>query len=151
MLCYESLTEVYGVILAAKKATRTMTDEHKKALSEGRAQGKVVRDYLGALETEKRSPGRKPTKTPAEIQAEIDAEPDSAKRLELIQKRLDVEDRLAAEADSVDLSALEAEFIKAVKPYAERKGISYTAFRESGVPAAVLKEAGIPRTRRTNA
>ena len=30
--------------------------------------------------------------------------------------------------------------------YAERKGISYTAFRSVGVPAAVLKAAGISRS-----
>ena len=132
-----------------KKSTRKMTDEHKQALAEGRAQGKAVRDYLAALETEKRSPGRKPSRSPAEIQADIDAEADPAKRLELIQKRLDVEERLAAEAEAPDLEALEKEFIDAAKPYAERKGISYTAFRELGVPAAVLKAAGIARTRRT--
>ena len=133
-----------------KKSTRKMTDEHKQALAEGRAQGKAVRDYLSALETEKRkSPGRKPSKSPAEIQAEIDVETDPAKRLELIQKRLDVEERLASEVEAPDLDTLEKEFIDAAKPYAERKSISYTAFRELGVPAAVLKAAGIARTRRT--
>lgn len=138
--------------MAKKKTTRKMSDDHKRALAEGRQQGKAVRDYLAALEAESNKPrGRKPTKTPDEIQAEIDAEPDPAKRLDLIQKRLDVEERLAAENDSVDLDALEKDFVGSIKPYAERKGISYTALREAGVPAAVLKEAGIARTRRTNA
>jgi hypothetical protein len=134
---------------SAKKSTRSMSDEHKQALADGRRQGKAVRAYLAALEAEARKPrGRKPTQDPAEIQAQIDAEPDPAKRLDLIQKRLDVEERLAAESESVDLDALEKDFVTAVKPYAERKGISYTALREAGVPAAILKQAGIARTRR---
>ncbi len=135
----------------AEKATRSMSDEHKQALAEGRRQGKAVRDYLAALEAVANKPrGRKPTQDPAAIQAQIDAEPDPAKRVDLIQKRLDLQERLASENESVDLDALEKDFVAAVKPYAERKGISYTALREAGVPAAVLKQAGIARTRRTS-
>jgi hypothetical protein len=135
----------------AKTTSRRMTDEHKQALAEGRRQGKAVRDYLAALEAESRKPrGRKPSQSPDEVQAQIDAEPDPAKRLDLIQKRLDVEERLAAENESVDLADLEGDFVAAIKPYAERKGLSYTALREAGVPAAVLKEAGVARTRRSN-
>lgn len=136
----------------AKKQTRKMSDEHKAALAEGRGQGKAVRDYLAALEAESNKPrGRTPSQTPDEIQSQIDAERDPVKRLDLIQKRLDVEERLAAESQSTDLAALESEFVAAIKPYAERKGISYTALREAGVPAAVLKEAGVARTRRSAA
>jgi hypothetical protein len=135
----------------AKKTARSMSDKHKKALAEGRHQGKAVRDYLAALEAEAHNPrGRKPTHDPSEIQTQIDAEPDPAKRLDLIQKRLDLEERLASENGSVDLDALEKDFVAAVKPYAERRGISYTALREAGVPASVLKQAGIARTRRTS-
>lgn len=135
----------------AKTTSRRMTDEHKQALAEGRRQGKAVRDYLAALEAESRKPrGRRPSQSPDEVQAQIDAEPDPAKRLDLIQKRLDVEERLAAENESVDLADLEGDFVAAIKPYAERKGLSYTALREAGVPAAVLKEAGVARTRRSN-
>jgi hypothetical protein len=135
----------------AKKTARSMSDEHKQALAEGRRQGKAVRDYLAALEAEAHAPrGRKSTQDPAAIQAQIDTEPNPAKRLDLIQKRLDLQARLASENESVDLDALEKDFTEAVKPYAERKGISYTALREAGVPAAVLKQAGVPRTRRTS-
>jgi hypothetical protein len=135
----------------AKKATRSMSDEHKQALAEGRRQGKAVRDYLAALEAEAHKPrGRKPTQDPAAIQAQIDTEADPTKRLALIQKRLDLQERLAADNGSVDLDVLEKDFVEAVKPYAERKGISYSALREAGVPAAVLKQAGIARTRRTS-
>jgi hypothetical protein len=46
---------------------------------------------------------------------------------------------------TVDISAAEAEFIASAKAYGERKGISYSAWREVGVSAAVLKQAGISR------
>ncbi|WP_157042047.1 hypothetical protein [Nitriliruptor alkaliphilus] len=70
------------------------------------------------------------------------------KRLDLIQKRLDLEERLAEQANDVDLAQLEADFVRAASGYAERKDISYTAFREAGVPAGVLKAAGVRRTRK---
>ena len=141
----------------AKKATagKKMTAEHKAALAKGREQGRVVREYLAALNEEKK-PGRKLdadtlNERVTQTQAQIDAEPDPAKRVDLIQKRLDYEEKLANIGEAVDLEALEKDFVKAAKEYSERKGITYSAWREAGVPAAALKEAGIPRTRRTNA
>ena len=48
----------------------------------------------------------------------------------------------------MDLDELEAGFVEHARSYSERKGISYSAWRETGVPAAALKKAGISRTRR---
>ena len=142
---------------AAKKTdgTRKMSAEHKAALARGREQGRIVREYLAALDKEKK-PGRKLdaetlNQRIAETQEQVDTEPDPAKRVELIQKRLNYEEQLANLDDAVDLKALEKEFIDVAKEYSERKGIAYMAWREAGVPAAVLKEAGIPRTRRSSA
>src|SRR5689334_9539098 len=45
--------------MAPKKKTRAMSDEHKAALAEGRAQGRAVRLYLEALEANKPKRGRK--------------------------------------------------------------------------------------------
>jgi hypothetical protein len=139
--------------VAKAKKRFEMSDDHKAALAEGRAQGRAVRDYLAALETE-RKPGRKVDKGAiegriADVQSSINGEPDPAKRVELIQKRLDMEAKLVDLQDDVDLEALEEGFVQAAGPYSERKGITYTAWREAGVPAAVLKRAGVPRTRRT--
>ena len=141
---------------AAKKAsgTRKMSAEHKAALARGREQGRMVRDYLAALGEEKK-PGRKLdadtlNQRIAEVQEGIDTEPDPAKRVELIQKRLNYEEQLANLEDEPDLEALQKDFVGIAKEYSERKGIAYMAWREAGVPAAVLKEAGIPRTRRTS-
>ena len=71
-----------------------MSKDHKAALAKGRAQGRAVREYLAALEQE-RKPGRKLDRPTAEAriaddQSQIDDEPDPAKRVELIQKRLDL-------------------------------------------------------------
>ncbi len=137
-----------GMIVAKK-----MSEDHKAALAKGRAQGKAVREYLAALEQD-RKPGRKLDRETIEskideVQATVDQEPDPAKRVELIQKRLDLEERLVEMQDEPDLEALEAGFIDVAAEYSERKGISYTAWREAGVPAAALKAAGIKRTRRT--
>jgi hypothetical protein len=128
-----------------------MTDEHKAALAEGRAQGRSVKQYLEALEANKPKRGRK--RTPESIQKRLDvieadlASSDGLKRLNLVQERIDLQEeleRLTSE-DTVDLSALEAEFTKVAKGYGERKGISYAAWREVGVTPAVLKKAGISR------
>jgi hypothetical protein len=63
--------------------------------------------------------------------------------LELVQKRLDVERQLAV--PTVDLEGLEVGFVEYAGSYGERKGITYAAWREVGVPASVLKAAGIRR------
>lgn len=126
-----------------------MSDEHKAALAEGRNQGRAVRNYLEALETHRPKRGRK--RTPDSITKRLDAiETEMAtanpvKRLQLVQERIDLTAELDAGTQTVDISALEADFVAAAKPYSERKGISYAAWRELGVPASALKAAGIGR------
>jgi hypothetical protein len=132
-------------VAASKKTRRTMSDEHKQAIADARRQNQAVRDYLNALTTAKPA-GRRPTTTPEQVQAQIEAEADPVKRLELIQRRLDVEDRLADEQKLPDLETLEAAFVAVAVDYASRKGITYSAFRELGVPASALKQAGMART-----
>ena len=141
--------------MARKKATKKMSDEHKAALAKGREQGRAVRDYLAALNEEKKPGRRVDPETLAQkitqVQDQIISEPDPAKRVEHIQKRLDLEAQQADASGQVDLQALQQGFIAAAKEYSERKGITYSAWREAGVPAAVLKAAGIPRIRRPSA
>jgi len=141
--------------MARKKATKKMSDEHKAALAKGREQGRAVRDYLAALNEEKKPGRRVDPETLAQkitqVQDQIASEPDPAKRVEHIQKRLDLEAQQADASGQVDLEALQQGFIAAAQEYSERKGITYSAWREAGVPAAVLKAAGIPRTRRPSA
>jgi hypothetical protein len=132
-----------------KRKKTAMSDAHKAALAQGRAQGRAVRNYLEALEAHKPKRGRKRTpdsikKRLAKIDAEY-AEGDQLKRLQLAQERLDLQKELDASSQAVDLSALEREFRDAAKPYGERKGITYAAWRQVGVPDTVLKAAGINR------
>ena len=56
---------------AAQKRQRSMTDEHKAALAEGREQGRVVRRYLEALESHRPRRGRR--RTPESIAKRIAA------------------------------------------------------------------------------
>lgn len=129
-----------------------MSDAHKKALAKGRAQSKAVREYLSLLEHD----GRRSSNLSREeldgriheIQTRIVEETDPATRVELIQKRLDYEEQLDAVEDAPDPTVIEKAFVEAAKDYSERKGITYAAWREVGVPAAALKAAGVPRTRR---
>ena len=127
-----------------------MSDAHKAALAEGRAQGRAVRLYLEALESSRPKRGRKRTrdsvaKRLAAVEAQLESA-DAVKRLQLSQERLDLQAELDQEEETVDLAGIEAEFVAAAKGYSQRKGISYTAWREAGVPASTLKAAGITRT-----
>ena len=129
---------------------RTLTPEHKQALAQGRKQGKVVRAYLAAVEDNRPRRGRKVTKE--QLQKRLDEtvqrleseQLDPVTRLKLVQERRNLEDRLV-QSDHQDISELEVEFIRSAKPWAESQGVSYAAFREIGVPASVLKSAGLAK------
>ncbi len=128
-----------------------MTDEHKAALALGRVQARAIKSYLAALGN--RRPGRPVTRESLterldRLAERINVEGDPLARVELIQQRQDVEDKLATVADETDFAELVQGFVEHAKQYSDRKGISYSAWREVGVPAAVLRDAGIPRTRR---
>ena len=133
----------------APRSGHQMSEEHKAALAEGRAQGRAVRAYLEALETHKPKRGRK--RTPETMKARVatieaslpDADPMT--RLQMVQERMDLEKAIEAADTTIDLTALEDEFVAAAKDYGARKGITYAAWREVGVPAAMLKRAGIGR------
>jgi hypothetical protein len=131
--------------------TRTpMSDEHKTALAEGRDQGRAVRRYLEALEANKPRRGRRRspesiTKRLGTIETDLPTA-DPLKRLHLIQERLDLQAALETSEAGTDLADLEAQFVAVAASYGERKGITYSAWRELGVPAPVLAQAGISRT-----
>lgn len=130
----------------------SLSDDHKAALAKGRSEARTVRAYLDALATKKPRATANATTLRQRLERlaeQIEAEQNSLKRLQLIQQRFDVEDKLKAVDDSVDYEALEAAFVAAAASYSERKGISYSAWRVAGVAPDVLKRCGIRRTRRT--
>ncbi len=126
-----------------------MSKDHKEALAVGRAEGRSVRAYLEALESSRPKRGRKRTKESISVRLDrIETEletADALKRLQLTQERLNLSEELTNMDRGIDLGDLESEFVRVAGGYADRKGISYAAFRQIGVSAAVLKKAGISR------
>ena len=101
---------------------------------------------------EQHRPRRGRQRTPDSINARLAAiekesqDASSLKRLQLVQERRDLEVELAAKtAGKVDLSSLEADFVRVAKAYGDSKGITYGTWRELGVPAKVLEQARITR------
>jgi len=135
---------------APRTRQRTMSDEHKAALAEGREQGRVVRRYLEALESHRPKRGRKRTQeSVAKRLAAVDeqlASADALSKLHLVQERMDLELELsAAGGDGAEMEELEAAFIELAAEYGRRKGLTYEAWRAVGVEPRVLKAAGIGR------
>jgi hypothetical protein len=128
-----------------------MSDQHKAALAKGREEGRVVRRYLEALEATKPRRGRK--RTTDSIKKRLTAidvalsDADPLSRLQLIQEQQDLEAELAYGHDTIDVASLEKSFIKVAKSYGDRRGITYSAWRQVGVSAPVLQQAKIARTR----
>ncbi len=136
--------------MAEKRGPKQMSDEHKAALERGRAEGRIVRDYLEAIRNNKPKRGRKRTPESvksrlAKIEATL-AEASAVEELQLIQERRDLNDELEHLGADVDLSELEEAFVDVAKNYGERKGISYASWRDVGIAASTLKRAGIGRS-----
>jgi hypothetical protein len=129
-----------------------MTTTHKKALAEGRQASAVVDRYLAVLHTPKRR-GRKVSE--ATLRQRLAAAEAKAKtatglaRLQAVQDVRDLRSKIAASgsATTTDIKQLEADFVRVAKTFGERRGVGYGAWRDAGVPAPVLKRAGVRRTR----
>ena len=142
----------FAFIMVATKTKRgksPMTAEHKEALALGREQGRAVRRYLEAIDLHRPKRGRK--RTPESIQKRLDDIErkldgvDPLTRLQMVQERMNLQHELEAKSQTVDLSSLEEDFVGSAADYGRRKAITYAAWREAGVDAAVLKRAGIRR------
>lgn len=135
--------------MATPKSKKKSAPATKTTTASGRLSSRPIKQYLEALETNKPKRGRK--RTPESIARRLDAiegeltTASQVKKLELTQERINLNDELTNLEAPVDLTAIEAEFVDAAKAYGDHKGISYAAWREIGVPAAVLKRAGISR------
>ncbi len=128
-----------------------MTAEHKAALAKGRIESRAIKAYL-AVATKPKKRGRPVTKESLQnkiggLDKSIRAEDDPLARVDLIQARIDAQRALDDLEDEADLAELEKGFVEHAAPYSERKGITWTAWREAGVPAATLRKAGIKQTR----
>ena len=128
-----------------------MSAAHKEALARGREEGRIVRQYLEALQTAKPRRGRKRTpdainKRLAFLESEMPYV-DALTHLRYLQESADLEAQLISAEQSADITSLEKAFVKVARSYGERKGLSYSTWRSAGVRAEVLRSAGIARTR----
>jgi hypothetical protein len=139
---------------AARKASaaRRLSAAHKRALAEGRTMSATVDRYLSAVNTPKRR-GRKVSRAALQQRlAEARVRAKSASGVDRVlaaQEVRDLQSRIAALDTSAggDIKSLEAAFVKIAKRFGENRGIGYGAWRDAGVPAVVLKKAGVARTR----
>jgi ribonuclease PH len=110
-----------------------------------RAETKAVAAYLTALRAPK-VPARSRDalrKRRAQIEQWIAEATSPIREVELIQQRLDIDAQLAQIDQAARLPELEEAFVKVAASWAKRSGISAAALREVGVPASVLRRAGL--------
>lgn len=130
---------------AAKKSN--MSNSHKEALANGRAEGRVIREYLEIVEATKPRRGRK--RTPESISRRLTLiaqelkTADPVTKVRLVQERLNLRNELAGMKSKAEVQAAEAKFVKVVKKFSDRNDITFDAWREVGVSPTVLKKAGI--------
>lgn len=116
-----------------------MSEENKAKVQEGMAQGRAIRQYLELVNTEtfrKRGPRARSAEA---IQLQISLALDPVERLKLRSQY-----REALEIEMTEADLVKA-FLEHVVPFSERYGVTYGDWREEGVPASILKEAGITR------
>ena len=138
---------------AVKRSTpRKLSAAHKNALAEGRTMSATVDRYVVAINAPKRR-GRKVTKATLETRL-VDARSQSKNatgvdKVMATQAVRGLQAKIAqmGASNNADLKSIESNFVKITKKFGENRGISYGAWRDSGVSADVLKRAGVARTR----
>lgn len=134
---------------AKQKTSRqtSMSNAHKKALANGRNEGRIIREYLEIVEATKPKRGRR--RTPESITKRLSIitselkTADPVTKVRLIQERMNLRNELASMKSKTEIAAAETRFVKVAKSFSERNDITYDAWREFGVTPAVLKRAGI--------
>jgi hypothetical protein len=134
---------------AKKRGPKQVSDTHKAAMAQGRNESRAVAAYLEALRASKPKRGRKRTSESIERRlGVIDTELATASAIEellLRQEQRSLLSELAGMEDQQSIDDVEAAFVEIAKSYSERKGIEYMTWRDLGVSAKVLKQAGVTR------
>ncbi|CAN5744950.1 hypothetical protein BH20ACT1_BH20ACT1_01390 [soil metagenome] len=112
-------------------------------------QERLVRRYLSALETSK--PGRGVKRAADAVGNRITkidellVSADPLARVHLTQERIELHAEYVriTNGNHPDVSQLERDFVRVVRSYGDRHGITYAAWRQVGVEATVLEQAGI--------
>jgi hypothetical protein len=113
-----------------------------------RAETKAVAAYLAALKGPRPSGSSKAKREGllrrrAHIEQWTSEERSPIREVELIQQRLDIDAQLAQIDEAARLPELEEAFVNVAASWAKRSGITAAALGEAGVPAGVLKRAGL--------
>ncbi len=112
-------------------------------------QERLIRRYLSALETTK--PGRGVKRASDAVGNRITkvdellVSADPLRRVHLTQERIELHAEYVrlTNGNHAELSQLERDFVRVVRSYGDRHGITYAAWRQVGVEATVLEKAGI--------
>lgn len=129
----------------------TLTDSHKEAMAQGRRQSRAINAYLQKLHEVKPRRGRRRTTESIKARlAEIDETLPKAsllRALSLNSERENLESELRSlQGDAgPSLGEVEDEFVMVAREYSVRKGISFAAWKDAGVPIDVLQRAGISK------
>jgi hypothetical protein len=110
-----------------------------------RAETNAVAAYLTALRAPK-VPARSRAnleKRRAQVEQWIADESSPVREVELHQQRLDIDAQLAQIDQAARLPELEEAFVNVAASWAKRSGITAAALPEVGVPAGVLRRAGL--------
>ena len=128
---------------------KQLSPEVITARTQARVEAQAVRAYLKgvAVVAANRKPGRRksPQQVIDETTLKLETEPDPLEKLKLTQKLFDAKKQLKCAEDSLDMAALESDFVKHGGSYGERHKIGYDAWREMEVPAGVLRTIGVTR------
>ena len=135
--------------VSSRKKNLKMSSAHKKALANGRTEGRVIREYLEIVEATKPKRGRR--RTPESITRRLTVintelkTADAVTKVRLIQERLNLRRELSAMKSKTEIASAETKFIKVARSFSQRNDITYDAWREFGVTPTVLKKAGITK------
>jgi len=116
-----------------------MTEESKAKVQAGMAEARAIRAYLGLVQSDGFRIRGPRAKSPEQLQEQIATTTDPVERLKLrpqLRAALDIE---MTEADLIK------NFVEHCEAFSTKHGITYADWRDEGVPASVLKEAGISR------
>lgn len=112
-------------------------------------QERLVRRYLSVLETNKAGRGVKRAADAIGNRItkvdELLVSADPLTRVHLTQERIELHAEYVriTNGNHPDVSQVERDFVRVVRSYGDRYGITYAAWRQVGVEATVLEQAGI--------
>jgi hypothetical protein len=130
------------IVIMTDEKKKKISDSHRAAMSKGVTQRNAIQAYLETLQSPPPRLRTRKGRSVADLQRAISESTDPMERLylrPLLRRALEVE------SGSANMDEITANFVKHVVAFSERNGITYADWREEGVPAAVLREAGMRR------